>query len=241
MIHSSLRAPPGGSSALAPPQHASLEVGHRALLLGPLQHRQHQVGQPRRLGEEEVAHHEQIEAGERVAHGLHVGGRDDDVGSVHQQRTHAARHARRLQELNGRDAGTGDHVGDHPPHRGDMGAGSGIRDLAIARKLVALLPVLATALAVALTGQRAVAVAGSARQAEQQREVDRSRRRVGAVGVLLDAASGQDVRPSGRRRAGARAARIVAAGTPVTDCVRSGHHGDTERRSAARPTVRSSR
>ena len=45
-------------------------------------------------------------------------------------------------------------------------------------------------------------------------------------------------RPAASRRA---SCRIVAAGTPVTDCVRSGHHGDTERRIAARPVVRSAR
>ncbi len=39
-------------------------------------------------------------------------------------------------------------------------------------------------------------------------------------------------RPAASRRA---SCRIVAAGTPVTDCVRSGHHGDTERRMRREP------
>ena len=80
-----------------------------------------------------------------------------------------------------------------------MGAGVGIDDLAVAGQLVALLAVLAAALAVALAGEGAVAAAGAPGQAEQQREVDRGRRGVGAVDVLLDAAPGEDVRARARR------------------------------------------
>ena len=51
---------------------ATLERGHRALLLGPLRDRQHHVGEGRGLGEEEVADHEQVERGDALAHRLDV-------------------------------------------------------------------------------------------------------------------------------------------------------------------------
>ena len=63
------------------------------------------------------------------------------------------------RQLDGGHAGTGDGVGLDAPHARHVGAGVGVGDLAVAGKLVALLPVLAAALAVALTGERAVAAA----------------------------------------------------------------------------------
>src|SRR5919107_4687711 len=72
-------------------------------------------------------------------------------------------------------------------------AGGRIGDLAVAGQLVGLLAVLAAALAVALAGERAVAAAGTAWQAQQEAEVDGRGGGVRAVDVLLHPASGQDV------------------------------------------------
>ena len=104
-----------GSDGAAAADDAALEVGHRALLLGPLGDGQHDVGERRRLGEEEVADDEQVERGEPCAHRRDVRRRDDDVRPVHQQRAHAAGLAERLQQLHGGDAGTGDDVGVDAP------------------------------------------------------------------------------------------------------------------------------
>ena len=62
MISQSTRASPGGLAALLMRDHAALDVGGRALVLGPHAARQHDVGQFRALGQEEVDHHIQFEA-----------------------------------------------------------------------------------------------------------------------------------------------------------------------------------
>ena len=64
----------------------------------------------------------------------------------------------------------------------------GVGDVAPARELVALLPVLAAALAVGLADDGAVAALGLADAAGGEHEVDRAERVLHAVGVVLDAA-----------------------------------------------------
>ena len=70
----------------------------------------------------------------------------------------------------------------------------GVGEVATAGELVALLAVLASALAVALTGESAIARARAADQAEDECEIDRCRRGVGTIDVLLHAPAGEDVR-----------------------------------------------
>ncbi|MDQ1123136.1 hypothetical protein QE412_001709 [Microbacterium trichothecenolyticum] len=98
------------------------------------------------------------------------------------------------EQRGGRDAGIRELVGIHAPHPGDVPARFGVADGAVAGQLVGLLAVFASALAVALAGEGAVARALAADEAEHEREVDRGGRGGGAVDVLFDAASGEDVR-----------------------------------------------
>ncbi len=88
-------------------EHAALEVGHRAFLLGPLGHRQDDVGDRRGLGEEEVADHQQVEAAQAVDHGVGVGGRHHDVRAVHEEAADAVGLSQGLQQLDGGQAGAG--------------------------------------------------------------------------------------------------------------------------------------
>ena len=118
---------------------------------------------------------------------------------MHEQARGRRRAPERLQQLDGGHAGTGDDVGLDAPDARHVGARVGVDDLAVAGELVALLAVLAPALPVALAGEGAVAAARAAGQAEQQGEVDRGRRGVGAVDVLLDPAPGEDVGALARR------------------------------------------
>ena len=83
--------------------------------------------------------------------------------------------------------GPGRASGSTPQTAATWARAAGSSIIAVAGQLVALLAVLATALAVALTGERAVAAARRAGQAEREREVDRGGHGVGALASLLDA------------------------------------------------------
>ena len=100
--------------------------------------------------------------------------------------------------------GSGKRFRVDAPHAGDVRASGRVGDLAVAGQLVALLAVLATALAVALPGERAVSRAGDPDEPQDEREVDRRGRGVGAVDVLLDAATGEDERAATRGADGER-------------------------------------
>ena len=97
------------------------------------------------------------------------------------------------EQLEGAAAGTRQVGGVDAPDRGDVRPRGRVVDLAVAGQLVGLLAVLAAALAVALTGDRAEAGAGVAGQPEREGEGDEGRHRVGAARVLLGAAGRQDV------------------------------------------------
>jgi hypothetical protein len=68
-----------------------------------------------------------------------------------------------------------------------VGAVLGVGDVAVAGELVALVAVLASALAVALSGDRGDTTAGFAELAGGEPEVDRGEHVVDALGLLLDA------------------------------------------------------
>ena len=203
------------------PDHPALEVGHRALLLGPLGGGQHDVGELGGLGEEDVGDDQQVQRGEPVAHPVDVGRGDDDVGGQHQQRPHAAGGAQPVEHLERRQPRAGQLGGVDPPDRGDVRAVGRVGQLAVAGQLVGLLAVLTPALPVALPGDRAVARVRAPGQPEGQGEVDEGLRGVGAAAVLLGAARGQNHRAVGRReRLDGR--RSSATGTPVIRSTRSG-------------------
>ena len=136
----------------------------------------------------------------------------------------------RRSRLDRRHAGAGGGV--DAPDRGDVLAGRRVGDHPVPGQLVALEPVLAPALAVALPGERAVARPEPADEAERDGEVDGRRDAVGALGRLLHAPAGQHVRaaaavhrrrgrePTGRgaQHVGGDAAhRLGALGPPPRD------------------------
>ena len=112
--------------------------------------------------------------------------------------------AERVEQLVRGHARSGQVVGGHAPHPGDVRAGRRVVDPPVAGELVGLLPVLPPALAVALPGEAAVAGAGAAGQAEGEGQVDEGGDRVDALGVLLGAARGEDDRACRRCRAPGR-------------------------------------
>ena len=203
---SSDRTPVGRRQRTTAAQHAPLERGHRPLLLRPLGDGQHDVGQPGRLGRHEVAHDEQVERGEPLAHRAGVRRADHEVAAVDEQRARAGRGAEATQQLDRGDAGAGQVVRVDAPDAGDVRAGRRVVDLAVPGQLVGLLPVLAPALPVALPGDRAVPAARPAGQPEGEREVDRGGDRGGALRALLGAAAGEHVRARGPRATGDAAA-----------------------------------
>lgn len=186
-------------------QHPTLQVGHRAVLLGPLGDRQHHVGQLGRLGAQEVGHHQQVQPAQPGLDPGRPGRGDHGIGAEDEQRAGAVGAAERVEQLVGRHAGAGQLGGVDAPHLGDVGAGRRVVDLAVAGELVGLLAVFAPALAVALAGEAAVPGVRAAGQAEGEGEVDVRAYRVDALGVLLGAPGGQDDRRTGgAERAGGR-------------------------------------
>ena len=190
----------GRGEELAAPQHPALEAGHRALLLGPLGHR---AGRRRRAPRSRSARSRRPRGGRARASrrrtAVASGALDHRVAAVHHQRAHLATEL--AEQLDGRNALAWQGFRLHAPHRGHVPAVLGVLDAAVAGQLVGLLSVLPAALSVALSGQAAVAGGGPAGEAQREREVDRGGHGVGAVDVLLDAASGQ------HHRAGTSAVR----------------------------------
>src|SRR5262245_51363657 len=76
----------------------------------------------------------------------------------------------------------------HAPDRRDVGAVLGVVDVAPAGQLIALLPVLAAALAVALAGYRAVATRRPADTPGCEDDVDRTEHVHDPIGVVLEPA-----------------------------------------------------
>ena len=181
-------------------------------------------------------------ASSRVGDVRGVGRADHDVGAEDQQRRGTVVGAERVEQLVRRPPGAGQRLGVDAPHAGDVRAGGGVVDPPVARQLVGLLPVLAPALAVALAGEAAVARAPPADHAEREGEVDPGQHGVGAGGVLLGAAGGQDHHlASASAPSIAASSRSSAAAMPVTRSTRSGHHEATESFTSSQPVVRAAR
>ena len=173
---------------------APLEIRHRAVFFRPLRGRQHDVGQGRGLRQKEVRHHQEVERLEPVLDPPGVGRGDRDVRTEHEQRPHAAVRAHRRQHFVGRFAGTGQVFFRDAPDAGHVTPRGGIVDPAIAGQLVGLLPVLTTALPVALPGDAAVATAGAADLSQRQREIDEGEGVVDAARLLFRPPAGEDHR-----------------------------------------------
>ena len=127
---------------------------------------QHDVGERGRLREEEVAHDEEVERAQAL---LRRGGRRgaDTAGfEPNTSRDRMPPSGPSASSISKAETpGARDVLLAHAPHRGDVRAGGGVVDAAVAGKLVRLLAVLAPALAVALSGQAPVAAEGAARPA----------------------------------------------------------------------------
>ena len=125
----SVRTPVGRRDAPAAQDHPALEVGHGAVLLGPLRDGQHDVGERRGLGQHDVGDDQQVERVEPRGDVAGVGRGDDEVGAEDQQRPRAAvgaraRRAARTPTAPGR-AGT-PAVTPHTPATCARAAGSSI-------------------------------------------------------------------------------------------------------------------
>ena len=155
---------------------------------------------------------------------------------MHEQRPRPAGPAERGEQLDGRAPGPGQVVRVDAPDAGDVRAGGGVVDLAVAGELVGLLAVLAPALAVALAGDRSRSRCPTRPgRPSGQRQVDRGGDGVGALGVLLGAAAGQD------ERARAAARRRAAASSRAARRSRSARHAGRPARRAPATTRRRAR
>ena len=134
---------------------------------------------------EHVAHHQQVEAGELAldVRGVRRGHRD--VRAVDQQSADAARRPERVQQLVRALPLARQLVGLDAPAARDDEPILGILDQPVAGELVGLLPVLASALPVALPGQATVAARRSAHLAEREHQVGEREDRVGPLRLLL--------------------------------------------------------
>ena len=199
----------------AAPQHAPLEVRHRPVLLGPHRHRQHDVGDGRRLRQEEVTDDEQVERAQAARDAAGVGCGDDRVGADHEQPAWSVARAERVEQFEGRKSRLREIGGVDAPHGRDVGAGLQVAQRAIARQLVGFLSVFASALAVALPREAAEPAAAAADLPERERDVDEGERVGHALRLLFSSARGEDH----RRASPAQQVR-------GTDDVRLGHAGD---------------
>jgi hypothetical protein len=181
-----------GRFGLGAADHAAFQVGGGAVFLGPLGDRQHHIGEGSGFGQEDVRHHQQLQALQALGQAPGVGGGDGDVGGHHQQAMDRAVLAHGAQQGAGGQAGLGQAVGVDAPYGGHRGAVGGVGELAVARELVGFLAVLAAALAVALAGQAAPAAVGTAGQAQSEGQIDEGLGVVDTVALLLGAAGGED-------------------------------------------------
>ncbi|ADG73323.1 hypothetical protein Cfla_0406 [Cellulomonas flavigena DSM 20109] len=161
--------------------------GDRAVLLGPHRDGQHHVRPGRRLGEEQVGDDEEVERVEPVGDPARVGSGHADVRREQQQRPHPAGGAESAQHLGGGHPRPRQARRVDAPHSRDVGAVRAVGELAVPGQLVGLLPVLAPALPVALTGERPVPRTRAPRQPERERQVDERLRGRRPRRVLLGA------------------------------------------------------
>ena len=183
----------GRSDRPPPTDQPPLEVGERALLLGPLRHGQHHVRERRRFRQHEIRHDQRVQRAEPLADPVGVGRGDHGVGGVQQHRGRSAGTAQRVQQLERRHPCPRDLGRVHAPHAGHVRAGVRVGDGPVSGKLVGLLPVFTPALPVALAGDGSVSGTRSAGQSEGQCQRDRGTHYICTVGVLFGAAGGQHV------------------------------------------------
>ena len=181
---------------------------------------QHDVGVVGRLRQEEVDDGVELEPIERLRGELCVGRRHSRVEADRQQPLDLPG-VDRLDDLLGGDPLTRDLVLVAAPHRRDVGPVVGVRDVAVAGELVALVAMFPTALAVALPGDRRHAAPRLAVLAGGQAEVDRGQHVLRAFALLLDPHACKSI-PVPDVPHHSAACSIRAAGTPVTSAAHCG-------------------
>src|SRR5262245_54391845 len=149
---------------------------------------QDDVGVTRRVVQEEIDRRVELQLVETASDEVVVGERDLRIEADRQQPFDFA--AIDLAEhLVGIDTWSGQLAFLNAPDAGNVAAMLGIGDVTPPGQLIALLPVLTTALAIRLTDDGAVAALGLADAARGEDEVDGAERVLHAVGVMLDASS----------------------------------------------------
>lgn len=88
-----------------PQQYPAFEIGHRAVLLGPLGHREHDVRERSRLRQHEIRDHEQIQGGEPIRDVRGVRRGHDQVAAEHHQRLGTVFGTERVKQFVGRTTG----------------------------------------------------------------------------------------------------------------------------------------
>ena len=191
MSSQSCRASPGRCERRAAHLHLAVRVRERAELLGVRGSRQHDVGVPRRLGQEDVLHDEVLELRERVARMvlIGVGHRGVLAHDVH-ARDLALVH--RVHDLDDGEAAL--RIERLAPEVLVPAADVELLDGLVVREVHRDQARVGSALHVVLAAQRMQARARPADLARDQRERDQAARVVGAVRVLRDAHAPEDDR-----------------------------------------------
>ena len=112
-----------------------------------------------------------------------------------------------------------------------------IVNLAVARQLVGLLPVLPAALSVPLPCQAAVLAVRLAHQSQRQRDIDKRQRIVDALSLLAQLPAPSALSPSAPGPALRAACMRFGSDTPVIRSTRSGQYVETVARTEANPSV----
>src|SRR6267142_1419279 len=105
--------------------------------------------------------------------------------------------AKGVEQLGGGQARPRQFVWRNFPYCGDLGPVHRIVQLAIARQLISLLAVFATALPIALPGHAGIAAKGLSGVAKREHKINERQNVVHALALLFRAASGQEHRSIG--------------------------------------------
>ena len=166
---------------------AAFDLRDGAFILFVKTARQHDVGVAGGVVEEEIDRGVELQLLETPRHEVVVGQRHFRIETDRNQSLDLAG-VDLAEHLVGVYAGPRQFRFVDPPDAADVTPVLRVRDVAPARKLIALLAVLAPALAVGLADDGAVAAVGTADTPGRKHQIDRAKRVLHAVRVVLDAA-----------------------------------------------------
>mmetsp|Transcript_22998 Transcript_22998/g.38834 ORF Transcript_22998/g.38834 Transcript_22998/m.38834 type:complete len:682 (+) Transcript_22998:1800-3845(+) len=173
-------------------------VGHGAGFLGKGRRRQDHIGIIRRLGDENILHHQVIQLGQRIARMLHIRVRHGRVFAQHIHRLDVAR----VNVIHDLGDGQTLFVGKVPrsPHVGKGGSHTIIRHRLVIRQEHRDQTCIRRALHVVLTAQRVQTRAGATHLTGHQGQRDQTARIIRAMDVLRHAHTPKDHRRFGPRK-----------------------------------------